>query len=211
MSDPVIFTPNNEPYLGLESLMVFDHLIVASLNLNSEVAAYTHKNSLSRLQKAAAQIVPQGFNIALSVRELIRQGHLFAAAVLMRSLIERVGIISYLVKVPSAIDKWEDGWRHGDRPSLNKMLNTINDGKDIEGANQTVDTFNHLVHGDPMGSDFNLVHLDNDALGYGVGIVTNNKMLCDFLCDQAISWLTVLCGMTSSAFPEVAKSGNKSN
>lgn len=70
MNDPSIFTTDNEPYLGLKSLMVFDHLIVASLNLNSEVAAYTHKNSLNRLQKAAAQIVPQGFNIALSVREL---------------------------------------------------------------------------------------------------------------------------------------------
>jgi hypothetical protein len=66
--------------------------------------------------------------------------------------------------VPSAIDKWENGWHHGKRPSLNKMLKTLSNGKNNEGVIQTVETFNHLVHGYPMGSEFNLVHLDKDAL-----------------------------------------------
>lgn len=205
MTEPIIFTPDNEPYLGLESLLIFDTLIIASLRLNREVSTYTHHATLNRLQKAASQIVPQGFNIALSIRELIRQGHLFSAAVLLRSLIERVGIISYLIKVPDAIDKWEDGWRHGDRPSLQKMLKILSNGQDTEGVKQTCETFNHLVHGDPMGAEFNLVHLDTDALGYGVGRVTNNPKLCTFICDQSISWLIVLTSMTATAFPEIEK------
>jgi hypothetical protein len=205
MSDPIIFTPENEPYLGLESLMVFDHMIVASLKLSGEVASYTHQNSLNRLQKAAAQIVPQGLNITLSMRELIRQGHLFAVAVLMRSLIERVGILTYLLKEPSAIDKWENGWLHQERPSLNTMLKTLSNGDDIEGVKATVDTYNHLVHGDPMSAKFNLVNLDNDALGYGVGRVKDNSKLCDSLCDQALSWLVVLTSKAAEAFPELKK------
>lgn len=206
MSDPTIFTSDNEPYLGLNSLMAFDNLIVESLYLNAETTQFIHQNRLNSLQKSVAQIFPQGFNIALSIREMIRQGHLFVAVVLMRSLIERVGIISYLVNVPSAIDKWENGWRQDERPSLNTMLKTLSDGNDLKSVNQAVDTFTHLVLGDPMDSESNLVHLDPDCLGYAVGRVTDNSKLCDFLCYQAISWLTVLSGMTSRVFPAISQS-----
>lgn len=205
MSDSITFTADDEPYLGLNSLTAFDHLLMESLYLNAEAARVIHNNGLNRLQKAAAQILPQGFNIALSIRELIRQGHLFAAVVLMRSLIERVGIIAYLVNVPSAIDKWEDGWRHGEKPSLSEMLRTLSGGKELKSVNQTVDTFDHLVQGDPMGTEFNLVQLDADSLGHGVGRVTTNVRLCDFLCYQTISWLTVLSGMISVVFPEISE------
>jgi hypothetical protein len=37
---------------------------------------------------------PQGISLALSIRELIRQGYLFAALVLVRPLIERAVRIS---------------------------------------------------------------------------------------------------------------------
>ncbi|BBN81338.1 hypothetical protein PA25_13230 [Pseudoalteromonas sp. A25] len=205
VEEPVIFTPDNEPYLGLRSLMILDTTIVASLKLNSDVATYTHRNNLTRLQKAATQIIPQGFNLVLSIRELIRQGHLFSAAVLVRPLIERTGIISYLVENPSALNEWEDGWRHGKRPSLKKMLKNMHGEGEDEGLQDTIDTFNHLVHGDPMSAEFNLVNLDNDALGYGVGRVTNNNNLCDLLCTLTLSWLVVLSAMASKAFPDAVK------
>jgi hypothetical protein len=211
MNEPIKYSAGNEPYLGLNSLLALDHLIVTSLNLNSRITAYSHRHSLSRLQKAATRIVPQGFNITLSIRELVRQGQLFSAVLLMRSLIERVGIISYLVNVPSAIDKWEDGWRHCERPSLNNMLKTLGSGKDKESVIKSVDTFDHLVHGDPMEGKFNLVHLDADAFGYGVGRVADNNSLCNFVCYQTIAWLTVLSGMASAAFPGVDESAGKAN
>ncbi len=191
--------------------MALDHLIVTSLELNSHIAVYSHQHSLSRLQKAATRIVPQGINITLSIRELVKQGQLFSAAVLMHSLIERVGIISYLVNVPSAIDSWEEGWRHCERPLLKKMLMTLSDGKDKTSIIKSVDTFDHLVHGDPMESKFNLVQLDADAIGYGVGRIADNNGLCDFLCYQTIAWLTVLSGMSSVVFPGVDESASKAN
>ena len=77
-----VFTPENEPYLGRESVYHFDQTILSCLEANAEITAYTHKNKLNDLQKAACQIIPQGINLALSIRELVRQGYLFAAAVL---------------------------------------------------------------------------------------------------------------------------------
>ena len=79
-----VFTPDNEPYLGIESVFHFDEVILSCLEANAEIAAYTQKNELNDLQKAACQIIPQGINLALSIRELVHQGYLFAAAVLMR-------------------------------------------------------------------------------------------------------------------------------
>jgi hypothetical protein len=205
MDEPLVFTPDNEPYLGLEALVVFDHLIVSALELNAKVATYTHEHELSGLQQSAAQIIPQGLNLSLSIRELVRQGHLFAAAVLLRSLIERAAIMSYLYRKPEFVQVWETGWRYKERPSLASMLEVMHPGGDTKGARKVCETFNHLVHGDPMGAEFNLVHLSEDALGYGVGKTTNNGELASFICGQSVSWLSVLCGMMAGCFPSVAR------
>jgi hypothetical protein len=121
---PAVFSPDNEPYLGRQALLVFDKEIPFSLWVSSHIAAYTRSNRerLTDLQRAACQIVPQGINLALSLRELIRQGYLFAALVLVRPLIERAAIISYICDHPEAIEQWKDGWRFRQRPSLNTML-----------------------------------------------------------------------------------------
>ena len=123
--DPVVFTPSNEPYLGRPLLRLFDETIVASLHQNERVARYTHGHDLSDLQKAACQLIPHGINLALATRELIRQGYLFAAVVLLRSLVERAGIITYLHKNPEAVETWKLGWKLGKRPSLTTMLETM--------------------------------------------------------------------------------------
>lgn len=203
MNEPVIFTPDNEPYLGLKSLCVLDHLIVSALQLNEKVALHTHSNELTRLQRAASQIIPQGMNLSLSIREMVRQGYLFSAAVLLRSLIERAAIISYLWRNPEAVETWESGWKYKNRPSLAKMLEGMHPDGNIDEAKKVCETFNHLVHGDPMGADFNIVQLSEDALGYSVGRVTNNTDLADFVSDQTISWLTIICSMMAACFPGV--------
>src|SRR5436853_5001758 len=92
----IVFTPDNEPYLGRETVLAFDNAIIACLKANVHIASHTHKIEKSDLQWTACQIIPQGISIALSIRELVRQGYLFGAFVLMRSLIERATIILYL-------------------------------------------------------------------------------------------------------------------
>jgi hypothetical protein len=44
-----------------------------------ELLHILNRMQLSDLQKAACQIVPQGINLALTIRELIRQGYLFSS------------------------------------------------------------------------------------------------------------------------------------
>src|SRR3972149_3014765 len=114
MKIPPVFTPDNEPYLGLESVLWFDRIICWSMESNTQVAAWTLRNSntLTPLQRAACQILPQGVGIALSIRELIRQAYLFSALILVRSLIERAAVVSYLDAHPTAVAEWENCWRY---------------------------------------------------------------------------------------------------
>jgi len=201
----VVFTPYDEPYLGRQSVFHFDQVIVSCLEANADVAKYTHahKHDLSDLQKSACQIIPQGINLALSIRELVRQGYLFAAVVLMRPLIERAAIISYLHERPNEVRLWRDGWRHHERPSLATMLATMHGEADIDQAKRICDTFNHVVHGDPIGSSFNLVDLGSSGLGYAVGKALTEPELCDFICFQSYCYLIVLMGRMAGCFPGV--------
>lgn len=198
-----VYLPSNEPYLGRETVYWFDKIIVSCLDVNAKVAAYTHRGNLSDLQRAACQLIPQGINLALTIRELIRQGYLFGALVLLRPLIERIAIVSYLHANPSEISIWESGWRKRERPHLIQMLQTMSGGKaDIEVTKDIYDYTSHLVHGDPMSSEWNLVHLGNGGLGYSVGKVVDAPELCDFISMQALCYLIVIMEMMKKYFPE---------
>ena len=202
MPEPV-YLPSNEPYLGREAVSWFDRIIISCMEVNARVAAYTHRGNLSDLQRAACQLIPQGVNLALTIRELVRQGYLFGALVLIRPLIERAAIVSYLHANPSEISIWESGWKKKERPHLIKMLETMSGGKaDVEMAKDVYDYTSHLVHGDPMSTEWNLVRLGNGGLGYSVGKVISAPELCDFICMQAQCYLIVLMGMMTAYFPE---------
>lgn len=198
-----VYLPSNEPYLGRASVYNFDQVILSCLEQNADVAAYTHEVQLSDLQKAACQIIPQGLNLALTIRELIRQGYLFGALVLMRPLIERTAIISYLCANPNEVEAWKDGWKYRERPNLSVMLESMSDTPDVSEAKQICEIFNHIVHGDPIGSTWNLVHLSDGSLGYSVGKVVNDPKLCDFICLQSYCYLVVLMGKMATCFPKL--------
>ncbi len=199
----IIFTPDDEPYLGRPSVFHFDQMISITMQENSRVAAATMQGGLSELQLAASQIIPQGLNLALSIRELVRQGYLFASAVLLRPLMERAAIISYLQKNSSAIAVWKEGWKFRERPSLASMLETISDQKvDLKKAREVCETLSHLVHGDPASSDLNLVPLGNAGMGYTPSKALNSPDVCDFVCFLVLTWLVVLLGMMCACFPQ---------
>ncbi|HEX9897456.1 MAG TPA: hypothetical protein VGA85_07370 [Dehalococcoidales bacterium] len=193
-----VYLPDNEPYLGRASVYNFDKVIMSCLEQNAEVATYTHHTQLSDLQKAACQIIPQGINLALTIRELIRQGYLFGALVLMRPLIERTATISYLHSYPDQVGLWKAGWEHKGRPKIEKRLETMSDKYDKE----FIKLFNSLTHGDPVAANWNLVHLSDNGLGYSVGKVINDPELCDFICFQSYCYLIVLMGMMAACFPK---------
>lgn len=147
--------------------------------------------------------MPQGIILALSIRELIRQGYLFAALVLIRPLIERAAIIAYIHDHPEAIEKWKRGWRFRERPPLSTMLQSMAGGADLETAKDICEHYGHIVHGDPVAADWNRIPLNDGSLGYAVGKVLNAPTLCDELALQGWAYLRVLIGKATSCFPEV--------
>ena len=203
-NSPAVFTPGDEPYLGNQSLMRFDLIIVAAMRANQAVAKASHDGPLTDLQSAACEIIPQAVSICLSIRELIRQGYLLSGMILIRPLIERAAIISYLVQNPAAVDLWKRGWPHGKRPSLAKMLDSMGwDRVGISMGRKICDTFNHLVHGDPLASEWNTIDLDSGSVGHASGRILNRPDVCETLAGVAYSHMLILMAMMAATFPGV--------
>ncbi len=205
---PVTFDPSNEPYVGRQSVFHFDQVILSCLEANGRVAAATRRGGLTPLQTAACQVIPQGINLALSIRELVRQGYLFGAVVLMRPLIERAAIVSYLCEQPEALELWASGWEYKNRPSLRKMLESMHGGSDPNPTEAVAETFNHILHGDPVGTAFNLVSIGHNSLGYAVGKSLSDPDLCDFVCFQSYCYLIVLHARAAYCFPPEPTAGH---
>jgi hypothetical protein len=202
-----IFTPDNEPYLGRESVFQFDQMIQAAMEKNARIGPWTHGRKLTPLQMAATELLPHGFSIALSIRELVRQGYLVSAEILLRPLIERAAVISYPCEMPSALPLWEAGWPHKSRPPLYKMLaamrgpeRSVGETKDL--ARQITQHFNAIVHADPLGARKQVAKLDDSRVGYTASKSLNDIESCDDICFQALCYLVVLTARAVQIFPE---------
>ena len=160
---PIIFTPSNEPYLGRKMLFHFDQLICSAMEQNAVTAPTSHSRELSDHQHMACQVIAQSLSIALSIRELIRQGYLFGAHVLLRAFVERSAILLYLHLFPEEIKTWNLGWHHRDAPSLARMLEAIQTklprDSVVRGSDLTK-SMNSLLHGKPDSAPWNLIPLD---------------------------------------------------
>jgi len=116
-SEPAIFTPENEPYLGRPNLLLFDQVLLTLVAEQHRIGPWTRNHDLTPVQRAASEIVPGACSLAFSVRELVRQGYLLAARILLRPLIERVSTFTYLIDHDDAVTDWQSGWPHASQPS----------------------------------------------------------------------------------------------
>jgi hypothetical protein len=201
---PIVFTPDNEPYLGRTLLFHFDQLIISAMKQNSVTAPKSDDGILTDHQDMACQVVAQALSITLSIRELIRQGYLFGAQVLLRPLVERVTILLYLDHYPNDIKIWKEGWHQNDAPGLAKMFNKIQVSQQrhpmTSGAELTAE-MNSLLHGKPDSASWNLIPLGATGLGHAVSKILNRPDLCDGICADTIPWLATLLGMVATYFP----------
>jgi len=204
---PVIFTPDNEPYLGRELLVRFDQLICSAMQQNADTAPMSHGRALTDHQNMACQVISQALSIVLSIRELVRQGYLFGAHVLLRALVERAAILLYLNLYPNEIDRWNRGRHNNDgAPNLAKMFEAIQEkqqhtsrvrGKDLTAA------MNSLLHSKPDSAAWNLVPLaGGTGVGHAVSKILARPDLCDELCANVIPWLVVIQAMMAAYFPD---------
>lgn len=203
---PVVFDPGNEPYLGRKLLVHFDEMISCCLENNSVIAPKTHDVSLNNMQKMACQVIPQSISLALSIRELIRQGYLFGGHVLVRSFAERVMILMFLHLNPEKIELWNDGWQPHKAPSLAKMLEEVTKNTDpdthLRGFEMTKH-FNSLVHGKPDSILWNVVDLEEGKWGHAPSKILNRPKLCDDLCVEVLLYMCMLVSMMCTFFPEL--------
>jgi hypothetical protein len=210
----VIFTPSDEPYLGREPLFAFDNLICSCLELNSKCAPVSHGGPLSDLQHALCILVPQTITLALSIRELIRQGYLFGAKVLVRPLTERGVTILYLFKNPDALRIWDDGWKHNKRPTLQQMVEYLNQNL-LNGAFPSMQGFTHdlnsTTHGDPLSAQWNVVLRDDGAPVFLPSKNLCSPQLADEIWAETIPWLASTMGIMSAAFGQQEGAPNKAD
>lgn len=196
-----IFTPDNEPYVGIESLKALDDLIVAALAANEKIAPNTHRAEKSPLQMAGCQLIPAGFSLALSIRELIRQAYLYGALVLGRPLAERAVTIMYLHRFPEKQALWDSGWQPGKRPTLGSMFNEIG-GDDWPGIGRTMtQQMNSLTHGDPESAQWNLIEMSSGSFGHAVSKITNRPDIAEKVAAETSCWLGVLVSQALTIFP----------
>jgi hypothetical protein len=171
---------------------------------NASTAPRSHVHVLSDHQNMACQVIAQALSIALSIRELIRQGYLFGAHVLLRALVERAAILLYLHLYPNDIERWKRGWQQGDAPGLAKMFDAIQAKQQhnpvVAGRDLTA-TMNSLLHAKPDSAPWNMVRLGETGFGHAVSKILNRPDLCDDLCANAIPWLVVVQGMMAAYFP----------
>lgn len=203
-TQPSVFTPDNEPYLGRELLLRFDQLISTVLHQNSLTARQTHGLELTDHQRMACIVIPQAVSLSLSIRELIRQGYLFGAHVLVRPLVERVVILLYLQAVSADIEKWKRGWHVHDAPSLSKMLEAIQkvaNRSDFAKGSDLTAAFNSLLHGKPDSAQWNTITLDDGRPGYASSKILERPDLCDDVCANTLSWLVITMAMMLAYFP----------
>lgn len=209
----VIFTPADEPYLGLQELIAFDNVIVEAMNETHRAKPLTALEGLTTHQKAATLLIPSGLSLCLSVRELIRQAYLHGALTLLRPILERVITVRYLRLNPNAHAIWENGWKYKERPKLYEMTEKIFSSNLNDELRQTLtendlsihklltSKGNEMVHGGVEGLLTN-VSVTEQGITSSSGRVVNRPDLAKEAALECATWLILLMTESSVAFPE---------
>ncbi len=206
-----VFTPDDEPYLGLDAVFMLDRVISLTMAQQAEIAEWTRSNRLTDVQQIAAEVVPPSLSIALSIRELVRQAYLTSALILLRPLFERSATLAYLLAEPQARPLWADGWLHSERPSLRVRAKAMAPAEvscsGLVDPDQLVDRYNSLVHGDPVATLHSAILLGDGSAGYTSAKDTGSPSRAAAICTETwwrIVYLNVRC---AELFPDVAVEG----
>lgn len=197
-----VHLPHNEPYLGHPTLLEFDLAIPEAMRRNAQFAQQSFDPALSDLQQIATQLVPQAVSIALSIRELIRQGYLFSAALLLRPLIERVGMMEYLRQHPPAVEAWRGGWPREDQPCLQTLLEIVSQAEadKLEDLRIFKTLLHKLIHPDPAGALWNTMARSDGRLVSSSGKILKDAQFCDFVSVTACRYLQLAMHVAEQIF-----------
>lgn len=207
-----IFTPDDEPYLGVPLVHQLDLLIVRMMQQQTSIAAWTNSNDLTPLQQAASELAPGACSLVLSIRESVRQGYLLAALVLTRPLLERVATLSYLVENPAQVELWRKGWPRKGRPPLLTRMKAMGlppppssplstpDAPSADDITGMIDRYNGLVHGDPASAYSTAVLLPDGRPGHAIGKDLSSPTRANKICGETSAWVAVLMARCTQLF-----------
>lgn len=153
-----------------------------------KIAAWTPR------QRALVGIIPIGISIACSVRELVRQGYIPSAKILIRPLIERVATSDYICDDQTAAELWNAGWPQNKRPKLASLLSRLENGHENEWKKFQqfmVDDFNASVHPNPDGDEQYLAKNEVGESVFWLNTVPSAHELADSVCN-ATAWSAVI-------------------
>lgn len=157
---PSVYLPHNEPYLGLQALLKLDLEIPIALKENTNIAEHTFEIGQSPLQTVACELIPQTISIALSIREMLRQGYIFSAVILLRPMLERLALLIFLRDNPDAVTAWHSGWSRKEQPSFNTLMDHLvksNEKTTTEAQRTEFSALLHkVVHPDPAAALWNM-------------------------------------------------------
>lgn len=209
-----IFTLENEPFLGRESVYHFDQMLCVLGENADMLAPLTLSEDLDAWQKVVVDILPGAASIAFSIRELVRQGYLYGAATLRRSLFERSVRLQFIRNNSEAMELWSAGWPFNRRPSLNKMIEAIttDDFSSVEDyvrkygsksgfGKHLTSHLNAIVHGDPLAVLVDEMEHSSGKPMQRFPKQLGDQTLCDDVCFCSAMDVIVIVAMALDAFP----------
>jgi hypothetical protein len=200
-----VYLPHNEPYLGRAALLLLDKELPSALRENLAVAKHTFEIDKSPLQTAACELIPQSISIALSVRELLRQGYLFSAVILLRPMLERLALIVFLRDNPDAVVAWHKGWERRSQPSFTTLMDNlvkVNAGVSTNADRKQFSAMLHkVVHPDPAAAVWNMTEQDGRP-AFASGKLIDAPEACDFCATFTHRCLSHLIRVAVTIFPK---------
>jgi hypothetical protein len=195
-----IYLPHNEPYLGSKSLLAFDMAIPRAMQVHAAIGSTTFSRELSPLQRCAVEIIPRGVSIALSIRELIRQAYLFSAAILMRPLVERTGLMQHFVTYPNEVTAWHAGWPRKGQPTFDALFALVMPDASVDHREQITSLMHKLAHTDPKSALFNMFRRPGGSLAFASGKVLSRLDSAEVIADLAKHCLQRLTAISAFVF-----------
>jgi hypothetical protein len=201
-----VYLPHNEPYLGRQALLALDIAIPDAMRQNLAIARHTFEIAKSPLQEAVCELVPQTISIALSVRELIRQGYLFSAFILLRPMLERLALVVYLRENPASVVDWHAGWKRTAQPSFSELFDHLQASNvglgavDAAKQKEFASILHKVVHPDPASAMWNATSRDGMP-AHASGKLIEAPEICDLCAKFTHRCLLNSIHVASSVFP----------
>lgn len=130
----------------LDTVDALDELLHAAHKLARLTAAWTRTGHATSLQMAGVHLFPQAIQLSGSIRYEIDGAMLFTASVILRPLIERVGMTAYLYRHPQKVLSWLKDWKGERRPHLRDLIGCFDEGFNELAEPDVIRDLHALVH-----------------------------------------------------------------